>query len=103
MKKTKILTQGAMLIIATILPFAGCDTSESHNLNVNPNALLKVNVNFLFTAAELSTACNRAGGDNWYTNWRSNIGTWACAIQQLRAGEKGLSPLNEKVWTSVSF
>ncbi|HMI66462.1 MAG TPA: SusD/RagB family nutrient-binding outer membrane lipoprotein [Cyclobacteriaceae bacterium] len=91
MKKTKILTQGAMLIIATMLPFAGCDTSELHNLNVNPNALLKVNVNFLFTAAELSTACNGAGGDNWYTNWRTNIGTCAYAIQQLAAGAGGIS------------
>ncbi len=53
--------------------------------------ILTVNTNFLFTAAELSTACNGAGGDNWYTNWRTNVGTCAYAIQQLSQATGGIA------------
>jgi hypothetical protein len=83
MKKAKFLSQIAIVLIAIMHPLAGCDTDELHDLNVNPNALAQTNMNFLFTAAELSTACNGAGGDNWYTNWRTNVGTCAYAIQQF--------------------
>ena len=81
----------AIVLIAVLQPLAGCDTEELQDLNVNPNALTTVNVNFLFTAAELSTASNGAGGDNWYTNWRTNVGTAAYAMQHLAAVTGGIS------------
>ena len=77
--------------MATMLPLTSCDTDGLHELNVNPNARNTVNTNFLFTAAELSTACNGAGGDNWYTNWRTNVGTCAYAIQQLAQATGGIA------------
>ena len=91
MKNISFIGKMAIGLIAFLHPLAGCDTDELHDLNVNPNALTTVNVNFLFTAAELSTACNGAGGDNWYTNWRTNVGTAAYAIQQLAAVTGGIS------------
>ena len=91
MKNISFIGKMAIGLIAVLHPLAGCDTDELHDLNVNPNALTTVNVNFLFTAAELSTACNGAGGDNWYTNWRTNVGTAAYAIQQLAAVTGGIS------------
>jgi hypothetical protein len=91
MKHISLIGKMAIGLMALLHPLAGCDTDELHDLNVNPNALSKVNVNFLFTAAELSTACNGAGGDNWYTNWRTNVGTCAYAIQQLAAVTGGIS------------
>jgi hypothetical protein len=91
MKHISFIGKMAIGLIAVLHPLAGCDTDQLHDLNVNPNALTKVNVNFLFTAAELSTACNGAGGDNWYTNWRTNVGTCAYAIQHLAAVTGGIS------------
>ena len=91
MKNISFIGKMAIGLIALLHPLAGCDTEELHDLNVNPNALTEVNVNFLFTAAELSTACNGAGGDNWYTNWRTNVGTCAYAVQQLAAVTGGIS------------
>src|SRR5262245_20120233 len=92
MKNTRFIIQIGVCLIAILHPLTSCDTDELHQLNVNPNALSTVNVNFLFTAGELSTACNGVGGDNWYTNWRTNVGTCAYAIQQLAAlGTGGIS------------
>jgi hypothetical protein len=91
MKHISFIGKMAIGLIAILHPLAGCDTEELHDLNVNPNALSTVNVNFLFTAAELSTASNGAGGDNWYTNWRTNVGTAAYAMQHLAAVTGGIS------------
>ena len=91
MKNKRFISQAAICLMATMLPLTSCDTDGLHELNVNPNARNTVNTNFLFTAAALSTACNGAGGDNWYTNWRTNVGTCAYAIQQLAQATGGIA------------
>lgn len=76
----------------TILLFSACDTKELHDLNINPQALKEVDLNYLFTSAELSIASNGASGDNRYIDWRTNIGMCAYAIQQLANVSGGIAP-----------
>jgi len=85
MKHIYKLIQGALLIGVIA---AGCDTKELHDMNINPNAVNQIDVNYFFTAAELGSAC---GGlrDNRYTDWRTNIGMCAHAIQQLATTDAG--------------
>lgn len=69
------------LMITALVP--GCDTDELHDLNINPQAVNEIDMNFLFTAAELGIASNGSSGDNRYTDWRTNIGMASTAMQQL--------------------
>ena len=78
--------------IALVL-FAQCDTDELHELNINPQALNQIDLNFMFTAAQLAIASNGSSGDNRYTDWRTNINMCAHAIQHVacacgNAGER---------------
>lgn len=81
--------------IATVALFvfmAGCNTQELQDLNLNPQALNEVNMNFLFTAAQLGTAAGGSAGDNRYIDWRTNIGLCAYAIQHLANVSGGIAP-----------
>lgn len=69
-----------LMVIAIV---SGCDTDELHELNINPQAVNEIDLNFLFSAAELGIASNGTSGDNRYTDWRTNIGMASTAIQQL--------------------
>jgi hypothetical protein len=69
--------------LLTVILVAGCDTDELHEMNINPQAVNQMDLNFLFTAVELSCASNGFSGDNRYTDWRTNIGFASSAIQQL--------------------
>lgn len=62
-----------------------CDTEELHDLNINPQAVNEVDLNFIFTAAQLGAASGGSVGnsDNRYIDWRVNIGVAAHVIQQL--------------------
>ncbi|HLA53489.1 MAG TPA: hypothetical protein VK618_09305, partial [Flavitalea sp.] len=73
---------------------AGCDTEELHDLNINPQTVDQIDVNFLFTSAELGAASGGSDGDNRYIDWRTNIGMGAYAIQQLACGNcpGGIAP-----------
>jgi hypothetical protein len=71
---------------------AGCDTDELHEMNVNPQALITVPLQYLFTAAELGSASGGSAGDNRYIDWRTNIGFAGYAIQQLSTAGGGISP-----------
>lgn len=62
---------------------SSCDTEELHELNINPQAVNQIDLNFMFSAAQLSLASNGASGDNRYIDWRTNIGLASTAIQQL--------------------
>ena len=86
--------------VLTFLFVAGCDTEELHELNVNPQAVSQMDLNFLFTAAELSSASNGFSGDNRYTDWRTNIGFAASAIQQL-ANNGGLNNAGDKYFENA--
>ncbi|MCF0071353.1 SusD/RagB family nutrient-binding outer membrane lipoprotein [Dyadobacter sp. CY261] len=75
-----------------VLLVTGCDTKELHDLNINPQALNQVNLNFIFTSVELGIASNGSTGDNRYIDWRTNIGMCAYAIQQLANSGGGIAP-----------
>lgn len=62
---------------------AACDTEELHDLNIDPQAVPTIDLHYMFSAVELSMASNGASGDNRYTDWRTNIGLAAGAIQHL--------------------
>ncbi|NIJ55274.1 SusD/RagB family nutrient-binding outer membrane lipoprotein [Dyadobacter arcticus] len=70
----------------------GCDTKQLHDLNINPQALNEVDLNFIFTSTELAIASNGTTGDNRYIDWRTNIGMCAYAIQHLASSGGGISP-----------
>ena len=73
-------------ILSTLVLFfmvAGCDTDELHDLNINPQAVNEIELNYLFSGASLSIASNGFSGDNRYTDWRTNLGMGGGAIQQL--------------------
>jgi hypothetical protein len=78
--------------LVALLAMAGCDTDELHELNVNPQAVEQMDLNYLFTAAELGIAANGSSGDNRYTDWRTNIAMAGHAIQQLANAGGGIAP-----------
>lgn len=71
---------------------AGCDTDELHDMNINPQALNQINLNYLFTAAQLGAASGGSAGDNRYIDWRTNIGMAAHVIQHLGNAGGGIAP-----------
>jgi Starch-binding associating with outer membrane len=79
-------------VLVMTLPLAGCDTEELHELNRNPQAVSQIDLNYMFTAAELSIAANGSSGDNRYIDWRTNIGMAAYAIQHLANASGGIAP-----------
>lgn len=91
MKHSIKIGKAAACLAVIFAPMAGCNNEDLTDLNINPNAVSEINTNFLFTAAELGSACNGSAGDNWYTNWRTNVGTAAYAIQQLATATGGIS------------
>lgn len=64
---------------------SGCNKDSLKNLNVNPQAASEIDVNFLFTSAQLGAASGGSRGDNRYIDWRTNIGIASTTIQQLAA------------------
>ena len=92
MKHIIRLIKSALLIILVV---AGCDTDELHQMNINPNAVNEIDVNYFFTAAELSAA-NNGLRDDRYTDWRTNIGMCAHAIQQLASSSTGTISVGDK-------
>ena len=79
---------GIVTILAT-----GCDTKQLHQLNLNPQAVDLVNLNFMFSPVQLASAAGGGSGDNRYTDWRVNIGMCSYAIQHLaNGGFGGIAP-----------
>lgn len=69
--------------VATLL--SGCNTDDLKELNINPQAANTIDLNFLFTSAQLGAASGGSQGDNRYIDWRTNIGVASTAIQHLAA------------------
>ena len=61
---------------------SSCDTEELHLININPQAVNQIDVNFIFSTAQLGLA-DGGTSSNRYLNWRTNIGLAAGAIQQM--------------------
>ncbi len=71
--------------------FTSCNKDTLKDLNVNPQARNTLDLNFLFTSAQLGAASGGSAGDDWYTDWRTNINVCGYAIQHLASlgGELG--------------
>ena len=85
----KYLHKLMLCVSVTVFLVAGCDTQELQDLNINPQAVTEIDLNYLFTAAELGIA-DGGTSSNRYLNWRTNIGLASTAIQQL-ATPSGIS------------
>lgn len=80
------------IVLLVLLPLISCDTDELHDLNINPQAVSEIDLNFIFTAAQLGTASGGAAGDNRFIDWRTNIGMGSYLIQHLAVAGGGISP-----------
>lgn len=80
----------SVLLVAVLA--VACDTDKLHELNINPNAVSKIDLNYVLTAAQLGSAAGGSAGDNRYIDWRTNIGMCAYAIQQLGHIAGGIAP-----------
>jgi hypothetical protein len=74
------------------LPILACNTEELHDLNINPQAVSEIDLNFIFTAAQVGTASGGSAGDNRFIDWRTNIGMSAYLIQHLANAGGGIAP-----------
>jgi hypothetical protein len=79
-------------VLLTALLVAGCNTDDLQDLDVNPQAVDEINLNFLFSSAQLGAASGGSAGDNRYIDWRTNIGFAAYAIQHLANAGGGIAP-----------
>lgn len=83
------------IIFCTVLGtslITACNKSSLTKLNRNPQALNTINLNFIFTTAQLGAASGGSAGDNRYIDWRTNIGMCGYAIQQLANSGGGIAP-----------
>ena len=71
-----IVAAGAGLLTA-------CNKKAFQDINIDPQAQNTIDLNFLFTSAQLGAASGGSSGDNRYIDWRTNIGIASTAIQQM--------------------
>lgn len=88
----KLINKAILFALILTIPMIGCDTEELHDLNINPQAVNEIDLNFMFTAAELGSASGGSAGDNRYIDWRTNIGMAAYLIQHLANAGGGIAP-----------
>ena len=80
-------------VLSLLLINMSCDQQKLEELNINPQALNEIDMNFLLTSAQLGTASGGNRGDNRYIDWRTNIGMFGHAIQQIAyATGPGIAP-----------
>lgn len=88
----KYISKISWAVLVLFFPLGSCNTDELQELNRNPQAVNQIDLNYLFTAAELGIASNGSAGDNRYIDWRTNIGMAAYAIQHLGNAGGGIAP-----------
>lgn len=88
----KYIQNKIYLALLVGLPILGCNTEELHDLNINPQAVSEIDLNFIFTAAQVGTASGGSAGDNRFIDWRTNIGMTAYLIQHLANAGGGIAP-----------
>jgi hypothetical protein len=88
----KYINKIILVMLVLIISITGCDTDKLHELNINPQAVNEIDLNFLFTNAQIGVATGGVTGDNRYSDWRTNIGFMGPVIQHLAttAGAGGL-------------
>src|SRR5215203_1109126 len=84
----KIIFSG---LLATSLILA-CNKKSLTDLNIDPQSLPEINLNFIFSSVELGAAASGSSGDNRYIDWRTNIGFASMAIQQVANAGGGIAP-----------
>ena len=92
----KYINKLILVILAIVAPFASCNTDRLQELNVNPQALGTVNLNFMFTSAELSVASGGFSGDNRYIDWRTNMGYTMYFMQHFATTATVLNSAGDK-------
>lgn len=80
------------ILMISVLAFIKCNTDELQKLNINPQAVNQIDLNFMFSTALLSVASQGSSGDSWYLDWRTNIGMCAYAIQHFALTSGGIGP-----------
>src|SRR5688572_368073 len=90
--KMKHLTKIGISFTLTAILVVGCNTDDLKELNINPQTVPEIDMNFFFTAAQLGAASSGSSGDNRYIDWRTNIGMTGYAIQQLANASGGIAP-----------
>jgi len=95
-------TYKAILGLATvgILTFSACDTEELHDLNINTQSVSEINMNFLFSAAQLSLSDGGAES-NRFLNWRTNVGYASYWMQHLANSGGGGLAAGDKYFVNV--
>lgn len=88
----KNINKFLLIGLAGCFSLFSCDTEELHDLNINPQAVNEIDLNFMFTAAQLGSASGGSAGDNRYIDWRTNIGMTAYLIQHLANAGGGIAP-----------
>lgn len=88
---------------ATLL--TGCNRDELTDLNINPQSQNTIDLNFLFSSAQLGAASGGSRGDNRYIDWRTNIRMCAYAIQHLATtgGDPGDKYTDDAETSSAPF
>src|SRR4051812_8336193 len=75
-----------------VIGFMGCNKKSLTDLNIDPQSLPSINLNFIFSSLELGSAASGSSGDNRYIDWRTNIGFASMAIQQVSNAGGGIAP-----------
>lgn len=88
------------LLVGAVMTFSACDTEELQDLNVNPQAVNEINMNFLFSNAQLSLADGGAES-NRFLNWRTNIGYAGYWMQHLATLGNSLNQAGDKYFVNV--
>lgn len=78
MKKMKLLNRTLYTLLITAALMAGCNEQEFQDLDLNPQAVNEIDLNFLFTRAELELS---DGESNRFLSWRTNLRFCAMAMQ----------------------
>lgn len=78
-------------LIFIIVAILGCNTKELQDLNHSPQSQTTINLNFMFSSAQLYVAGGQGADQNRQLNWNSHIGMCAYAIQHLAFLNKGAS------------
>jgi len=77
--KVNLIYKNLILGCVALFALNSCDTDQLHDLNINPQAVDEIDVNFLFSKAQLGLS---DGFGNRYINWRTNVIYMAGAMQQ---------------------
>ena len=88
----KYINNKIWVALLVLLPLLSCNTEELQDLNINPQAVNEIDLNFVFTAAQVGTASGGSAGDNRFIDWRTNIGMGSYLIQQLAVAGGGIAP-----------